>query len=158
MSTRRCKCDDCQRSYGPRGGPHEGHDAVCETCEGHPGHVPCPDCQMTSVEDEDPSDSTPPATESASGEKHAIACPKGHTKDLLLRVVVDCPVILGGAGIEPALSEDCEIQPPSGSIGCDDGIWCPHCEEWYDDSECVWPADDAGNPIIDDLGNAEVES
>lgn len=99
--------------------------------------------------------STPPASAPAAPPKFAHACPNGH-RELLLRAVIDLEVT--GADEDSLecstdlLRED--VDRCGGTKGIDGGVWCPACDEWFEEEECIWPADDAGNPIVDGLGDA----
>lgn len=94
--------------------------------------------------------------------KYAAACPKGHAKGLQLRRPADFEV----AGASPdgsMLDLASETAPASvdweadGEPGVTSGVWCPTCDGWYFEEECIHPADDAGNPIIPALGDAKAD-
>ena len=70
--------------------------------------------------------------------KYELACPQGHD-DLIVRCVVDYPAILAADGscAIPDLSSTPDIQERGGSLGVDAGVWCPTCEEWYWETDCV---------------------
>lgn len=88
--------------------------------------------------------------------RFAAACPKGHREGLQLRFVADAPftVLPNGDGLDPTLEKpsEVEVQEPGSEPGVDSGVWCPECDEWYGESECIHPTDDLGNPEIADLG------
>ena len=92
---------------------------------------------------------------------HGVCCPKGHTEGLQVRRIFDCPVALvrpdeldfddtRRVDFEPV---DYDVR--SNEPGVDSGVWCPTCEEWFNEDECVHPLDDAGNPMIADLGGED---
>lgn len=96
-----------------------------------------------------------PAPAPAAPPKFAHACPNGH-RELQLRAVIDLDV--AGAGED---SLECstdllweDVDRCGGTKGIDGGVWCPACDEWFEEEECIWPADDAGNPIVEGLGDA----
>lgn len=80
------------------------------------------------------------------------ACPKGHTDELRLRFVADAPLRLVDLGrlryLEPILTpaKHVEVQAVDSQPGIDGGVWCPTCEEWYEEGECFSPLDDADSP------------
>jgi hypothetical protein len=74
-------------------------------------------------------------------DRFVVACPRGHRENLLLRLVVDVPVVgarADGDGLKPDLTKP-EIQEGDGDLGVDGGVWCPACEDWYEEGECVRP-------------------
>jgi hypothetical protein len=74
-----------------------------------------------------------------STDRFVAACPQGHRANLLLRLVVDVPVVgarADGSGLEPDLTK-AEVQEGEGDLGVDGGVWCPACEEWYEEEDCV---------------------
>jgi hypothetical protein len=115
--------------WHPRWNEPAQHDAAC----------PCPHCKRA------------PAAR-----RWAACCPKGHEKDLQLRRPADFK-ITGVAGAGDYL--ECEESEPEsvdweedGTPGVVSGVWCPTCDEWYLESECLHACDDAGNPEIPSLG------
>jgi hypothetical protein len=71
---------------------------------------------------------------------------------LVLRFVADAPFRLVKMGtfqyLEPMLTpaKCVEVQDVDSQPGVDGGVWCPICEEWYDEEDCLPALDDAGNP------------
>jgi len=72
-----------------------------------------------------------------------VACPEGHTDELRVRFVSDAPlrpVDLGAFRcLEPVLTpaKRVEVVDVDGQPGVDSGVWCPTCEEWYRERECI---------------------
>ena len=89
--------------------------------------------------------------------RFAAACPKGHREGLQLRRPADFPIT--GCDEDGDILET-EEHPASvdweadGEPGVTSGVWCSACEEWFHESECVHPCDDAGNPELPELGEA----
>lgn len=86
--------------------------------------------------------------------QRVLACPQGHRDDLLLRLVVDVPAMLDGGVVNGHLSDESQIDvvEGGGTPGVDGGVWCPTCEEWYEESDCIHPADAA--PVMPGKGDA----
>jgi hypothetical protein len=73
--------------------------------------------------------------------RFVVACPNGHTEDILVRCVVDFPAIASTDGRTVLADESKpEIQDAGSSLGVDSGLWCPTCEEWWDEEDAVRPA------------------
>jgi hypothetical protein len=71
--------------------------------------------------------------------RSVAACPEGHAEGLVLRWVVDVPVVgprPDGSGLEVD-EKEFEVQEGDGVLGVDGGVWCPACEQWYEEEECV---------------------
>lgn len=70
-------------------------------------------------------------------------CPAGHTKDLVIRRICDFPV----TGVDDGIVEFDESKAPvdidheADMLGTSSGVWCPSCEEWYQEEE-ITPVDD----------------
>jgi hypothetical protein len=58
-----------------------------------------------------------------------------------------------GTFLESELNTDDVDWEADGTPGVTSGVWCPKCEEWYSERECIHPVDDLGNPIIPSLGD-----
>lgn len=91
--------------------------------------------------------------------RFVAACPKGHA-DLQLRRPADFQV--SGASADGSFLELLDEDRPvsvdweaDGEQGVTSGCWCVECGEWYAESECIHPADDAGNAELPDLGEED---
>ena len=70
--------------------------------------------------------------------RFVVTCPKGHTKGLLVRCVVDFPAIASDDGRTILIDESSpDTQESGGTPGVDGGLWCPTCEEWTAESDAV---------------------
>ena len=81
--------------------------------------------------------------------KFRVACPEGHTRGLRLRFVADAPIRLVQSRdlryLEPSLSPSTcvEVQAVESEPVVDGGVWCPFCDAWYAEEDCIQPLDAA---------------
>jgi hypothetical protein len=89
--------------------------------------------------------------------RYVAACPEGHVDDLQLRRPCDFAVRkeLRGPYVEADFRRGTPDEEADGEVGVTCGVWCPACEQWFDEEDCVHEADENGQPILLDPGPAK---